>query len=92
MDIYFLRRFLDKDYITNAITYTGSAHSNTYINILVKDFGFKITHASYSKIPDIDELNNIVKRTINSNDLGEYLYPPIQSQCSDVTHFPENFL
>jgi len=90
MDIYFLRRFLDKDYITNTITYTGSYHSLVYVHILVNDFGFRVTHAAYSKIP-IEELNSeINKRDIF--DLAELLYPPTRSQCSDVTHFPKNFL
>ena len=34
-DLFFLRRFLDKDYITKAITYTGAVHSINYINFLV---------------------------------------------------------
>ena len=49
MDFYFLRRFLDKDYITNAIGYTGSYHSQNYIYYLVKYFDFKITHWSLFK-------------------------------------------
>jgi hypothetical protein len=90
MDYYFLRRFLDKDYITNAITYTGSAHSEVYIKILSKDFGFKITHVSYSKISNIDDLNKEILK-MDISDMGEIFYPPIRSQCSDLTKFPENF-
>lgn len=90
MDVYFLRRFLDKDYITNGIAYTGSYHSDVYISILVKDFNFKVTHFSYSKITDLDKLNlEIKKRSIL--DLGELFLPPFFSQCSDVKHFPEGF-
>lgn len=33
VDIYFLRRFLDKDYITNGLSYTGSTHSLMYVYI-----------------------------------------------------------
>ena len=36
-DLYFLRRFLDKDYITNGIIYCGAFHSAVYIEHLVKD-------------------------------------------------------
>jgi len=90
IDIYFLRRFLDKKYVTNAIVYTGASHSNTYIEILIKDFNFKITHTSYSLISDLDDLNNeATKRT--SLELFELFLPPIQSQCSDLTNFPDNF-
>jgi uncharacterized protein DUF5847 len=89
MDIYFLRRFLDKDYITNAIVYTGAAHSVNYINILVKTFDFKVTHASYSKISSMDELNAKIK----SSDITEELFYPTEfNQCSDVTNFPKDFL
>ena len=91
MDTYFLRRFLDKDYITNAIVYTGGAHSVYYIENLVKEFNFRVTDFSYSKIPDLKELNaEILKR--NDINLGELFFPPLFDQCSNVTHFPENFL
>lgn len=91
MDVFFLRRFLDKDYVTNAIVYTGQYHSQVYIKVLVKDFGFKITHASYSSITDLKKLNEeIVKK--DAFEISEFFVPPIQSQCSDVTNFPENFL
>ena len=87
VDIYFLRRFLDKDYVTNAISYTGAAHSCFYINTLVKDFGFKITHVSYSKNKDI---NSIVQKIDYEEVAGEF-FPPIFSQCSDMSSFPKNF-
>jgi len=91
MDIYFLRRFLDKSYITHAITYTGGAHSNNYIHILVKWFGFKITHVSYSKITDLNKLTDVVRKKKSSMSLMELLYPPISQQCSDMTNFPPDF-
>lgn len=90
IDVYFLRRFLDKDYVTNAIVYTGSWHSCVYIDILTKKFDFKITHASYSSIDDMNELNKKVLEHAPL-ELSEFFYPPIRSQCSDMTHFPENF-
>ncbi|AUV58748.1 hypothetical protein mvi_754 [Megavirus vitis] len=90
MDIYFLRRFLDKDYITNAITYTGSAHSCTYIEILTQEFDFVITHTSYSTISDLSELNRVVK-TKKSIELDEIFYPLTLSQCSELSNFPKNF-
>ena len=91
MDIYFLRRFLDKNYITNAIVYTGAYHSLQYIEILTKDFDFKITHTSYSLISDMDKLNEeVLKREVAT--LSEIFFPPTLSQCSDVTNFPDSFL
>lgn len=91
MDIYFLRRFLDKNYITNAICYTGAAHSKIYILYLVKYFDFKITNTSYSKEKDINKLNNIIKEKTFQGELNEFLYPPLLTQCSDLTNFPKDF-
>lgn len=91
MDVFFLRRFLDKDYITNAIVYTGALHINTYVYELVKYFNFKITHASYSKIKNILKLNEKIKKTSLLN-LQELILPPELVQCSNMDEFPGNFL
>ena len=88
-DIYFLRRFLDKPYITNAIVYCGAMHTNTYVHTLVNKFNFKITHASYSK-GSIADLNSQVKRR-SLMEIRELILPPEFSQCSDLTNFPKKF-
>lgn len=90
IDIYFLRRFLDKDYITNAITYTGALHSNTYIHVLINMFNFKITHASYSKYNDLNRLNSEIKNK-SLMEIQELIMPQTLEQCSDMSHFPRNF-
>ena len=92
MDIYFLRRFLDKDYITNAIIYCGIGHSIRYIIFLIKSFDFKITHASYSSKP-LPLVNQIIKESsdeINLNDISK-IFINNYIQCIDITSFPENF-
>lgn len=99
IDVYFLRRFLDKDYITNGIIYMGALHCIDYIDILLNDFGFRITNASYSKINNLDELNKTIpKYRKNVKHIGqlaeylnEFLLPPILNQCSDISNFPKNF-
>lgn len=91
MDVFFMRRFLDKDYVTNAISYTGSLHSDNYIYFLVKYFDFKITHYSYLKGDDIDAVTKIIKKTDNPRVLDQYFYPPILRQCSDMSDFPKLF-
>ena len=92
-DIYMLRRFLDKDYITNAIVYSGANHSKTYVNILVAKFGFKITHIVFSSVEDLDTLNKEIKiNTDNDNVITELIFPRILHQCSNITDFPNNFL
>lgn len=85
-DLFFLRRFLDKDYITNGITYTGSAHSINYINFLVSNFDFKITHYSYSEEKNLDKLNEIAKNDVYLLDYT--LHPQKLIQCSDLSNFP----
>ena len=91
-DIYFLRRFLDKDYITNGIVFSGASHSLNYITYLVKYFDFKITHAAYAFDKNINQLNKITKeRLINNKAITDIFFPPELYQCSDITHFPKNF-
>lgn len=92
IDLYLIRRILDKQYITNSIIYTGSWHSLNYIQILVKNFNFKITNYSYSSIKDLDKLNNKIKLSKNYLNLTEFLYPPELIQCSDIKSFPNDFL
>jgi hypothetical protein len=93
IDIYFLRRFLDKDYITNAIVFSGAAHSNTYVKFLVNYFNFKITHASYSSIKDLSKLEKEIKmRNKKNQSIMDLLNPKELFQCSDMTNFPDNFL
>lgn len=90
VDTFFLRRFLDKDYITNGISYTGGDHSLMYIHILTKYFDFKITHASYSKC-NIDELNKKIKNIELGADFAALFSPPKLIQCSNLSSFPEGF-
>ena len=90
MDLFFLRRFLDKDYITNGIAYTGENHSEFYIFVLVKYFDFQITHTSYSKEP-VDKLTQIIKDIPNTNEMIPIFNPPILSQCVHTHNFPKQF-
>jgi len=90
MDMYLLRRLLDKDYITNAITYTGIYHSINCIFFLVKYMDFQITHYSYMKY-DIDKVNNIINKSVKSTQINDIFFPKIFEQCSDMSNFPPNF-
>ena len=91
MDIYFLRRFCDKNYITNGIFYGGAAHCAIYINFLIKFFDFKITHTSYSSI-DLEKINKkLSEKLYMVDELNEYFYPEILLQCSNISKFPEKF-
>ena len=91
-DIYFLRRFLDKDYITNAIVYSGASHSLNYIEILIKYLDFKITHVAYSSINNIEDLMKETKSRLNQKkDLMDLFEPSELIQCSNISYFPKNF-
>jgi hypothetical protein len=102
VDLYFIRRILDKDYINTILSYTGSAHAANIIYILVKYFDFTVTHIADQKqnenIPDyINKLKNFdLKPFQNNNKLTKIIYPSsgvinVMSsiQCSDLSHFPE---
>lgn len=54
MDLYFLKRFLDKEYIKNAVLYCSSHHT---IDILINGFNFKITHTT----SNVNNINNKIK-------------------------------
>ncbi len=91
MDLFLLRRFLDKNYITNTITYTGAHHSLNYIRILVKYFDFDITNCSYIKNNDINSAMSVIKNSKQNEGFAELFYTPIKLQCSDLGSFPKLF-
>ena len=95
MDIYFLRRFLDKDYVNNGIIYCGSGHALRYIHFLIRDFDFKITHASFLNKP-IGLVNEILRNYESYEiDIDTQIVKIFNSsdhiQCIDISNFPENF-
>ena len=92
MDLYFLRRFLDKDYITNTILYCGGLHTLNIIYILVNEFKFKITHST----SDINNINKIITSKNKYELILKYKIQPLINnktiiQCSDISSFPKNF-
>jgi hypothetical protein len=97
-DLYLLRRILDKDYITNALVYTGYHHLLDLSYILIKDFDFKITHIDKSN-KKVDEINKLIKNMKSQNFLelnrifsfSRNLPNELQYQCSTLDGFPENF-
>ena len=90
VDIYFLRRFLDKDYITNGIVYMGIYHIAFYCYVLVKYFNFKITHIANDTI-SIKKLEMKIKKEKFSKDIIKTLMDKKLNQCSNLSIFPEGF-
>ena len=96
-DLYFIRRFLDKNYITNGILYTGASHLANISTLLIKLFNFKITNINYK--PDIDINKFIKKISLNKlsyiDNLTESLTHRLSNnqahQCTTLLNFPDNF-
>ena len=85
MDCYFLRRFLDKNYIKKAISYTGLAHSSNYLWFLVKYCDFKIIE--YGFINNVDnaiDFEKIIKNMESVYDIYEYVESQPIKQCSKI--------
>lgn len=85
VDLFFIRRFVDKDYISDAVLYAGCYHSINVIMLLVKLFGFSISYTSHSTA-SIEELHSMI-RTSKSDDpamLKKVLWPHDMLQCVDV--------
>jgi len=101
-DLYFIRRFLDKNYISNTILYTGLTHMSDITFILVKYFDFKITNIYYHS-PNFDIMKKIPKLSIKYLDYMNVLsdnttqtYGSKKSngllyQCTNMLDFPPNF-
>ena len=101
-DLYFIRRFLDKNYINNTILYTGLLHMNDITFILVKYFDFKVTNVYYHN-PKFDIIKKIPKLPIKNldymntmSDNMTQIYDGKKSkgliyQCTNLIDFPPNF-
>ncbi len=94
-DLYFLRRFLDKTYISNSIIYCGFNHLVHISYVLIYFFNFNITNISYAKV-DLKTLNNNFKSSKNIDDfIKKYninIFPDNLIQCSSMKEFPDMFL
>lgn len=92
MDLYMLRRFLDKSYVTNACVYAGQFHGTNYVRLLVKYFNFKISHCFYAELP-LDKITNRIKESKFSdlNHISGLFLPNKLIQCIEVSQFPDLF-
>lgn len=86
IDLYILRRILDKSYISNIINYTGAFHTRIIMFILVKYFNFKITYQYQTNVTTTlknDSFENIYNSYF-SNKLKE-----IPQQCVEISGLPK---
>ena len=93
MDLYTVRRIVDKEYIKNAIVYTGSYHSCEIIYYLVKYFDFEVTNCFYSEMK-MDELNKHIKGLKEFDWCKDFyvIEPEYLTQCSNMKGFPDLFI
>lgn len=90
IDLFLVRRFLDKSYIKDAIVYCGGYHSCHILFVLIKHFGYNIQFISH-KGTNISnkEIIEKIKEFNTFNDafvfLGELLLPVPIIQCSDIS-------
>lgn len=95
IDIYLVRRLLDKEYINNTIIYTGAYHMIHITYILLKYFNFEISHITNTDLSVKDkDINKLIKsKNINKYDdiyfLEKYLWNNTL-QCSNLFNFPDN--
>lgn len=95
VDLYMLRRLLDKSYVKNSIYYCGAYHSVQLTLILVKYFGFKITHLAKHDTP-IDIIYNYIvndkKLDVIDKFIGLMDMLNTTHQCSNMKGFPNYFM
>lgn len=96
-DLFFIRRFLDKNYIKNVILFTNVNNLTNIIYILVKFFNFKVTNLyNYSNINKFNEfiLNYNITNTLHYikdiNNTFE-LINDSTIQCVNLFDFPDDF-
>lgn len=90
MDCFFLRRLIEKNYISKSIVYTGAYHSSVYIWFLIKYYDYKIDDYEYinsellDKNDPIGSLEKIINKSNNYNELFVYLVPKKFTQCVKI--------
>lgn len=91
-DLYTIRRLLDKNYINNAIVYTGHLHTMHLTNILVNNFGFKIKNKffneSINKYYNLNLQKDYFKKYFTKyyNNPNDMEHQDVE-QCIDITKF-----
>lgn len=99
MNIYFLRRLLDKKYITNSVIYLSENHAAICVNILINLFNFTLTNIANNK-NSISNINRLVKyfhpfqAGIHYQDIITTMNNILMNntiQCSNISKLPSNF-
>ncbi|CAI2358413.1 Hypothetical protein MVR_LOCUS119 [uncultured virus] len=88
--LYCVRRIIDKDYIKTAVLYINDVAATYMVDVLCKNFGFRVTHDAKANKP-IDQVNQDVIAASSMYDQYTNVVPDVLYQCCDVGMFPELF-
>jgi hypothetical protein len=84
IDLYFIRRVLDKKYINNVIGYMGGFHTCNITFFLVKYFNFKIIECSYNIYNyDIKKINDVFIEASESHNIFN-IFNNVTTQCVEI--------
>lgn len=84
IDLYFIRRLLEKNYINNVIGYMGGYHVTNIVFILVKYFNFEIIDCFYNMYNyNIKKINDVFSKASNSYEVYPFFDNTI-SQCIEI--------
>jgi hypothetical protein len=82
IDVYLLRRILDKNYIKKCIIYSGGAHSVNVVYFLVKYCNFQIVKIQKNKEKDIQILSDkILNQTYSFGVYDSFYIKNTSNQC-----------
>jgi len=88
LDIYFLRRIVDNEKITNVFMYTGVHHSINLIYLLVKYFSFDLDSLSKSTT-SVKNISSIIKKNNSPVNIFPLILIDDIKQCSDIKNLSE---
>jgi hypothetical protein len=71
MDMYLLRRILDKNYVTNVILYCGSYHAYSLLISLKNNFEFDLEHISKNPFDKVVVHNDILELIMSTPNIKE---------------------
>lgn len=93
-NLYFIRRFIEKQYITNAIIYSQFESATQIIYLLVNKFNFEITNMSFHNLSIKDfelKLKNMKYEDYTYKLVAPDILPREFSQCINMEGFPKLF-
>lgn len=86
MDMYTIRRIVDKNYIDNVFLYVGADHACNDIMILINMLNYDLVNIAKHSENSLEELKRKIRNTMDYKIVREYIAKDIH-QCSNHTSF-----